>query len=108
MKITLGDIKMKIKVLDDKKTKAMISLDFGDFIVKGFRVSESKFPNKEGEMLWLLPPSYLGGGRYHPIFFMPDKEMWSELESLIWKEYKTACDLHHKKRLGVSDEDWSI
>jgi len=106
MKIKIDEIKMKIKILDDKKTKAIIGLDFGEFVVRGFRVMESQFENAQGDKLWLTPPSYLGGGRYHPIFFMPNKELWQELEGRIWSEYKLKRDEHYKKRLGVSDEDW--
>lgn len=105
MKIKLEEISLKIKILEDKKTKAIIGLDFGDFVVRGFRVIESQFDNMNGEKLWLTPPSYLGGGRYHPIFFMPDKEQWQELEKIIWKEYKIKQDEHYKKRLGLSDDD---
>jgi hypothetical protein len=106
MKINLSEIQFKFKFLDDKKTKAIITLDFGEFVVRGFRITESQFDNINGEKLWLMPPSYLGGGRYHPIFFMPNKDQWLELQKMIWDEYKIKMDLHHKKRLGVSDEEW--
>jgi DNA-binding cell septation regulator SpoVG len=105
MKINLEEISLKIKILEDKKTKAMIAVDFGDFVVRGFRISESQFDNMNGEKLWLTPPSYQGGGRYHPIFFMPNKEQWQELEKLIWKEYEVKKKEYYKKRLGLSDED---
>ncbi len=105
MKIKISEIKLKIKILDDKKTKAIIGLDFGDFVVRGFRIIESKFPNLNGDMLWLTPPSYLGGGRYHPIFYLPNKDYWLELEKRIYMEYQIANDEHFKKRLGIKDKD---
>lgn len=105
MKININEIILKIKILDDKKTKAIITLDFGDFIVKGFTVAESNFNNRNGEKLWLKPPSYIAGGRYHPMFFMPDKNLWFQLEDKIWTSYKEQKDKHFKKRLGISDED---
>ena len=106
MKINLEEIVFKIKILEDKKTKAIIGLDFGDIVVRGFRIIESQFENVNGEKLWLTPPSYQGGGRYHPIFFMPDKAQWQELEKRIWVEYATKKDEHYKKRLGVTDDEW--
>ncbi|MSU55310.1 MAG: hypothetical protein EXS46_02100 [Candidatus Taylorbacteria bacterium] len=106
MKIKLDEIELKIKILEDKKTKAIIGLDFGDFVIRGFRITESKFPNMNGEMLWFMPPSYLGGGRYHPIFFLPDKELWQKLEKRVWIEYKGALNTQHKKKYGLKDGEW--
>ena len=106
MKIDIAEIQLKIKILEDKKTLAIIGLDCGDFVVKGFRIVPSKFPNVNGEMLWLMPPSYQGGGRYHPMFFFPDKELWKKLEEKVWKEYKVKKDEHYKKMLGVTDKEW--
>lgn len=108
MKIKLDEIQLKIKILDDKKTKAIIGLDFGEFVIRGFRVTESKFENMNGDKLWLTPPSYLGGGRYHPIFYLPDKELWKNMEKWIWDEYKKALDAHYKKKLQINDEDMNI
>lgn len=105
MKINIKDINFRIKILDDKKTKAIIGLDFGDFVIKGFRITESQYENMNGDKMWLIPPSYMGGGHYHPIFFIPDKEIWQELEKIIWDKYKKAVDEHYKKRLQISDEE---
>jgi len=106
MKIKIEEITTKIKILDDKKTKAIIGLDFGEFVVRGFRIQESQYKNEKGDLLWLTPPSYLGGGRYHPIFFVPDKELWKELESRIWKDYYEQLDNHYKKKFDVKDDEW--
>ena len=105
MQINIDEISVKIKFVEEKKLKAIITLDFGDFVVKGFRVSESDFENSRGEKLWLMPPSYRdGGGRYHPIFFMPDKTLWSELEEKIWDEYKRQQDEYFRKRMDLEDD----
>ena len=106
MKIKIEEITTKIKILDDKKTKAIIGLDFGEFVVRGFRIQESQYKNEKGDLLWLTPPSYLGGGRYHPIFFVPDKELWKELESRIWKDYYEQLDKHYKKKFDLKDDEW--
>jgi len=107
MKIKIDEIDLKFKILDDKKTKAIITLDFGDFVVKGFRISESNFENKEGDKLWLTPPSYNGGGHWHPIFFMPDKDQWQKIEKRIFEEYEIKRTEHYRKKMGLSKDDWS-
>lgn len=102
MTISKDQIKVKIKFIEAQKLKAIISLNFDDFVIKGFRVTESEFENDRGEKLWLTPPSYRdSGGRYHPIFFMPNKELWKELENLIWDEYKIQSEEHYKKRFDL-------
>jgi len=106
MKINIEEVKIGIKILEDKKTKAIISLDFGDLVIRGFRITESQYENKQGDKLWLIPPSYLGGGRYHPMCFLPNKDLWDNLENRIWNEYKIKKDNHYKKMLGVTDEEW--
>ena len=102
MTINKDQIKVKIKFIEAQKLKAIIGLNFDDFVIKGFRVSESEFENDRGEKLWLTPPSYRdSGGRYHPIFFMPNKELWKELENLIWDEYEIQSEEHHNKRFDL-------
>ncbi|MBI4158116.1 MAG: hypothetical protein HY505_00625 [Candidatus Yanofskybacteria bacterium] len=98
MRLNIEDIKIKVKVVDIGKLKAIISLDFGEYVVKGFRVQTSQYKNDRGDELWLTPPSYSDkAGRYHPIFFMPQKDLWQELEKKIWEEYYFQKDGHYKK-----------
>lgn len=104
MNIIPEEIIVKVKFVDQAKLKAIISLDFGDFTVKGFRVMQSEFKNDNGDELWLTPPSYLGGTRWHPIFFVPDKELWKQLESKIWEEYKIQREEFHRKQFDLKDE----
>jgi len=109
MKINKDEIVVKIKFTEARKIKAIISLDFEAFVIKGFRVQESQYENSRGDKLWLTPPSYQdGNGSYHPIFFMPNKEHWKELELKIWEEYDTQQKAHHIKRLDISDDDIPI
>lgn len=104
--MNIDEIKVKIKFIEEKKLKAIISLDSGVFIIKGFRIMESEFENKHGDKLWLTPPSYQDlGGRYHPIFFIPNKELWEELEEKIWKEYYRQRDEYYKKQFDLKDSD---
>jgi len=100
MKININEIVVKMKILDEKKTKAIITLDFGVLVTKSFRILESPYENMNNEKLWLIPPplSYPGCGRYHSIFFVPDKNLWLELEKKVWEEYRTKRDKHCKKK----------
>jgi len=67
---------------------------------------ESQFESIGKDKLWLTPPSYRDmGGRYHPIYFMPDKELWEKLEVKIYEEYYKQKEEQTKKQFGLKDED---
>ena len=104
--MNLDEINVKIKFLEEKKLKAILTLAFTDFVVKGFRIMESQHPNIKGDNLWLTPPSYRdSGGHYHPIFFMPDKELWKKLEEKIWEEYYKQSNEHYKKKFDLGNDE---
>ena len=105
MKIDIEKIEIKLRILDQKKVKAIVNLDFGDFVVRGFRIMESQFENMNNDRLWLIPPSYYSGNRYHPVFFIIEKNLWKELEARIWDEYGKKRDEYYKKQYGITDED---
>jgi len=100
MELNLEEIKVRVKVIENLKLKAIISLDFGDFIIKGFRVEDSKFENDRGEKLWLKPPSYQAKGKWHPMFFIPNKNVWKQLEAMIYQEYDRQRNEHFEKRMN--------
>lgn len=106
MNLNIEEIIIRVKILDQKKLKAIIGLDFGDFVVKGFRIMESQYENRRGDKLWLTPPSYIGAGtRHHPIFFMPNKELWEKLEDRMFIAYEKEIKEHYKKQFDVTDDD---
>ncbi|MDQ3089785.1 MAG: hypothetical protein M3Q24_01355 [bacterium] len=86
----MNEIKIKIKLSDKQNLKATVVVDFGDFTVKGFRLSHSEHMNENlnGEMLYLQPPSYRAGRSYQKIFYLNDIEVWKELERKVYEEYK--------------------
>jgi len=87
--LDIEKIGIKVKIVESNKTKAIISLNFGDFVVKGFRVQTSRYENRFGEKFWLTPPSYQDGiGKYHPMFYMDNKELWNKLEEKIYREFE--------------------
>lgn len=103
--ITVDDLKFYFKIVEMDKLKAIVSIDFGDFKIKGFRVNASDYENENGEKLWITPPSYRdAGGRYHPIFFTSNKELWKKIESKLLDEYHKASKEHYKKRFDLDDE----
>ena len=67
MKIKIEEITTKIKILDDKKTKAIIGLDFGELWLGALEYKNHNTKTKRRSAM-ANSPSYLGGGRYHPIF----------------------------------------
>lgn len=106
MNLNPSTINVKIKVVEEKKLKAIISISFGDFVIKGFRIMESEYANANGDKLWVTPPCYNdSGGRFHPIFYMPNKELWQELEKIIWNEYYKQMGEYYKKRFDLTDDN---
>ena len=104
--IKIDDLKFQFKIVEMDKLKAIVSIDFGDFKIKGFRVNTSEYKNERGENLWVTPPSYPDGSRrYHPIFFTSNKELWKKIESKLLDEYHKASEKHYKKRFDLDDEE---
>lgn len=84
----LPEFLMKAKIIvkitkPGDMTKAIVILDFGVFKIKGFRIRADK-----NGVVWVNPPSIPVGGKYRPVFFMEDRELWKELENKIIDEYK--------------------
>lgn len=104
MQIKIDEIRIKIKITDGKQ-KAIVALDFGDFVVKGFRVLESKFDNEYGDRLWITPPTYPTAFKRHPIIYFPDKPTWKELEIRIREAFKREERSYQAKKYGVSEEE---
>lgn len=101
MKLDADKVVIKVKVVDAPELKAIISLDFGDFVVKGFRIRKSDFESPEGKKLWVTPPSYKGAYKWHPIFYVPNKELWKRLEERMLEEYEQQSHLLNKRNYGV-------
>lgn len=106
MNLNPKEVKIIIKLIDEPKLKAIISLDFGDFLVKGFRIITSKkYPNQKGDLLWFVPPAYNGGGKWRPLFFCPNKELWKEVESIVFEEYYRQQRRIMAERMDVEGVD---
>ncbi len=110
MKIDPDKILISMQLIDSKKIKAIINLDFSDFVIRGFRIMESRYANMHGDKLWLVPPCYRSedsqdAAKYHPAFFMPDKELWKELENRIWSAYAKQRDEYYRKQYRLDLQD---
>ncbi len=105
----INSIKINMKIVKDaepEKEKAIFTLSLFDFIqIKGFRILPSKYPNKRGDSLWVVPPGYRSRiGKFHGTFFCENKIIWDEIQEKVWQEYyKRAIEEEIKK-----DEDIPI
>lgn len=90
MKINTEEISIEIKLSSKDNLEATAVLNFGDFTVKGFRlsVSEHENDNLENQKLWLQPPSYRVGRTWQMIFFVEDKNKWKTMERMVYEKYK--------------------
>lgn len=106
MRININELIAEVKIIEDQKLKAIVSLDFGDFKIKGFRIMVSDHENHRGEKLWVVPPSYKGGGgSYHPIFFTPDKDLWLKIQDKILDEFEKKQKEYWAKRMNLDKDD---
>lgn len=106
MSIKIDEIKVEIKLSDKPNLKARAVVNFGEFTVKGFRlsVSEHESNNLDQEKLWLQPPSYLAGRKWQPVFFIENKDVWRALERKVYEEYK-KCKLEKDKDFDIPWEE---
>lgn len=89
MKIKMDEISIKIKLSKKENLKATAIIDFGDFTIKGFRLSVSKFENSNinGEKFYLQPPGFFAGGWVETVWFK-DKKYWKEIERKVFEKFK--------------------
>lgn len=103
--IKADDLKFHFKIIEAEKLKAIVAIDFGDFKIKGFRIYLSKYENT----FWVTPPCYKDhGGRYHPIFFLPNKELWEKVKFRLLDEFHKASEEYYKKRFDLNDDGEKI
>ena len=106
MEINTKTFTVKVKITENQKTmKAIVGLDFGDFVIKGFRIMDSVHEDHRGYKLWVVAPSYRGGGGYHPMFFAPNKELWVKIQDKIIDAYKVEDTRYWAKRIGLGKDD---
>ena len=91
MNIKIDEISIEIKLSDKEKTKARVDLRFGEWEIRGFRLSVSEHENEnlERQKLWLQPPSIPVGrtGKWFQIVRLDDKEQWKKFERIVFDKY---------------------
>lgn len=82
----LLDAKILITIMKgvNQNIKAIATLDFGDFKIKGFRVRSD-----ENGSLWVNPPVIPRAGKTpFIVFYAEDKELWHALQAKILEAYR--------------------
>lgn len=109
MKIKKSDlekVKIHVKVIEEEEFKAIVTLEFENWVVRGFRIFRSKKDRKGENPLWVVPPSYQDRNKkYHPIFYILEKPLWHELENRILEEYEKQQEIHYSKRFDLDKKD---
>ncbi|MBM2820828.1 MAG: hypothetical protein HW405_588 [Candidatus Berkelbacteria bacterium] len=82
---------IEIKLIEDEKWKAIVALRFGKMVIRGFRIRVSEVSNE----LWVVPPSIQNQKtrKYHPIFFLEDKEQWNQIQQMILDKFDEALSI---------------
>ena len=82
-------MKCNVKVVDFGAVKALVSVEYGDIVIRGFRVMD-----KEGSEPWVAMPcrEFVKDQerQYMDIVFLPDAKKRDEFTAKILKEYKNA------------------
>ena len=95
MRIAKQDIysaEIKVNIIEpDKRNNpnflAIVSVDFGNFFVRGYRVWQTKDTNK----VFVAAPSFrCGGGGWLESFVIKEKILWQTLQKRILQEYEMA------------------
>jgi hypothetical protein len=80
----IDNINITVRPSDKGDTKAIVNISYDDIEINGFRISKSKYDDNE---LWVQPPAYPSGGKYHKIFFLNNEAKWKQLEEKIIASY---------------------
>jgi len=95
-------VNMKLTPDIDSSQEAIVTLTMGPFKIKGIRIRESKFENRHGDYLWVMPPSYRSGsGKFYPTFYCENKKLWEEIEDKILEEYKRNKEQMDKDKIPI-------
>jgi hypothetical protein len=101
--LDINGLKIKFKKTDGKgDTLAIVTIEDETISLRGFRLMVSKYENRNGEFLRVLPPTY--GSKYHMSVYFYDKKLWYQIEDKILKSYQgnNEPDISFTKE----DEDW--
>lgn len=108
MNIDINHIRVKINLTKDTKLLATAIVEYGPFVIKGFRITDSKYVDEVGDKLWVQPPSYINAEKkYSPLFFCEDKNLWNGIKKKVIEEYKKTNVLSEKNQSeNITEEDY--
>ena len=104
LNISINDIEIRFKMLENLKLKAIATITFGDIIIKGFRVQSSDFGTGNDIPLWVDAPSFFLKGTYRPMFFIENKALWKAIEQKVIAEYHIQLNEHYEKRMETASD----
>ena len=98
----IKDVKIKIKKINRGNLLANATVEFGDMVtigynITGFKVLAGKYDDtglydKDGNPIWVAPPSYSDNvGTFKNIFFA-SPPVWKELQNMIIVKFLEEID----------------
>lgn len=104
LSISIDDIEVFLKPIKTGNDLASVNIIIGElFSIRGFRISKSQnIHPRFQEAIWIQPPKYFYGGFYHIMFFVNDKNLYSELEEKI---YNTFNQMKQRGEFNRMNED---
>lgn len=84
--IDLNKLTIKFKFTEGLNDIVAIASIEDDFIsLRGFLIMKSKFINRRGELMRIVPPTF--GPKHHFSVFFVNKNLWYAIEDKIWEEF---------------------
>ena len=92
MKISIQDIKIKIKLLDSLTILAQATVILFDcWEEKGWKILKSdRIHPVFQEEIWIQAPSYHRFGKWHEIVFINDRPLYDKVQEKIYDAYHLA------------------
>lgn len=85
--INLDDLQVKFKFTEQSgEILAILTIEDDTISLRGFLIMKSKFLNRRGEYLRLVPPTF--GAKHHFAVYFKDKEFWYKVEDKIWDKFE--------------------
>jgi len=93
-KLTINDIKVKVKLLQKSNISAQVELIIFDQIeIKGCRISPSQYLHEKfQEKIRFQLPSYRAGYQYKSIIYIADKNLYYQIEEQQHQTCHTSCE----------------
>ncbi len=91
-------ISAKVRLVNKPGIIAVVEIEFGDVITKGWRLVRSQYENTRGQKLWLRPPQDLNSHRF--FVFIEDKELYKKIEDKVYELVDKISDGDYQDYAG--------